>query len=202
LRDENDSKMQQAWNNEEYELQMKTELRDAVMRYLTTTKIKKTEFTDEIKEYLMKQANRIAVLRAVGDYNQHTDELEANMYLEVPTRLIKQLKRLWICLKSLSDNYSDDRAMEIIEHIVNSSGNSNRSSILHILRYNPDDRFTINGMKYQTKLGYRACKRELEALWNLGLADKTEFYISKKGNRLHDASSYQINIERYGELLG
>jgi hypothetical protein len=199
--DENDEKMKQAWDNEQYEQQMKEELQSVVSQFVKDIQIKEIEFSDEIKEYLMKQANRLSILRAVGDYNQFNDELECDLYLEVPTRLIKQLKRLWICLKSLDDDYSDDRCKEIIEHVVKSSGNSNRSLILEILKESKEDSFSVNAVKYETKLGYRAVKRELEALWNLGLIIKKGHYISKSESKVYDIASYQIDLDRYNELL-
>ena len=196
-----DIKMDKSWENEEYEKEMKQELSNVVKDYIDGREVKRIEIVDDIKNFLKAQAKRLAILRAVGDYNQYSDELEADMYVEVPTRLIKQFKRLWICIKSLDDDYPDERTKDIIRHIVKSSGNANRLKILDILKNKPDEEYTINDLKHETKLGYRVCKRELEALWNLGIIEKERMHISKS-NKVYDMASYHFNEEMWLELVG
>ena len=57
---------------------------------------------------------------------------------EVPSRLIKQLKRIYISLKSLDDNYTDEKAKQIISHIITSSGDNVRQMVINLLAANPD----------------------------------------------------------------
>jgi hypothetical protein len=204
LMTDNEYKMDASWNNEKYELKMKKELQEIITKYLSTAKLQDIEISTEIKEFLKKQAIKLSILRAVGDYNQYTDELDVNIHPEVPTRLIKQLKRLYVCLKSLDKEYTDDRAEEIIKHIVKSSGNPNRQSILEELESNPQKEYSINEMRYLTKLGYRACKRELEALWNLGLVEKSPVTIKENSGRkvAIDTSGYKLNYEVWLTTIG
>ena len=197
---DNQSKMEKAWQNESYEREMKADLQKVVKDFIKNVELKDVEISDDIQRFLMKQANRLSILRSVADYNQFSDELDNPVYPEVPTRLIKQFKRLWKCLKSLDDNYSDERCKEIIEHIVKSSGDTNRQFILNQMIMNPNTAYSVNEMKYIAKIGYRATKRELEVLWNIGLVDKE--IIEIKGTKAYDKVSYTLNKDRCRFMLG
>jgi hypothetical protein len=56
-------------------------------------------------------------------------------------------------------------------------------------------------MKDATKLGYRACKRELNALWNLGIVDRTGIFIDMEKKKAYDIVSYRFNESGYRKLI-
>ena len=133
---DNDFKMDKAWENEQYEDEMRTEIQKAVCDFLTYHKVQDITITPEIKVFLKTEATRLSILRASGTVDRIYKELLNPIYPEVPTRLIKQFKRIYICLKSLDDNYPDKKAKQIISHIVDSSGNKVRQIVLKVLKNN------------------------------------------------------------------
>lgn len=161
-----------SYDNIGNEEEMKNNLRDIVHEFLKQTDIDETEPTDEIKQYLIEKATRLSILRAVPDYDLYHNDLVALPDIEVPARLVKQFKKLWLCLKSLDANYTDERAKEIIEHIVSSSGDANRQMILNIFENNKDDKYTTRDIQTITKLGRKVCMRQLETLWSLDMLSK------------------------------
>lgn len=205
--EDNGYKMDMAWANEDYEKQMEQALEQALTDFMKSAEVKPLNISDENKEFLKKQANKLAILRAVGSYNQITDELDTKVIPEVPTRLIKQFKRLWRCLASLDGDYPTDKMKRIIEHIVSSSGNENRQIVIDIfLDSELDKTFTIRDMRRESKLGQRACKREMELLWNLGILNQNPIFVSskKEGNKrvAYDVVSYSLNREYWKKLCG
>jgi hypothetical protein len=200
-KDDNWQKMDKAWENEAYEKQMKHDLSKAVESFILSKKIVEVDFTEQDKLWIMQQANKLAILRAIGNFDMYSDELDNPITPEVPTRLVKQLKRLWISLKSLDINYPDSRVKDIIEHIVYSSASSNRLQIFQELESHPSLDYTINDMKDATRIGYRACKRELNALWNLGIVDRIGIFIDAEKKKAYDVVSYSFNESGYRKLI-
>lgn len=207
---DNHFKMKKAWDNEKYEQQMKQELTNAVTNFIHWHPVKKDmEITEEIQEFLFKEANRLTVLRAGGAIDRAYRELINPITPEVPSRLIKQLKRIYICLKSLDDNYPDHKAKEIISHIINSSGDKVRQMILELLAREPEKDFKIPDIQHALKIGRNSVKTQLEQLWNLGVISKkvieeriggyvtTDYqtgYETVKGGRIEEIAYYKYNI--------
>jgi hypothetical protein len=200
-KEDNWCKMDKAWENEKYEKQMKQDLRETVLRFISGRKIKKVDFTEQDKNWIKQQANKLSFLRAIGNYDKYNDELKAPICPKIPTRLVKQLKRLWLSLKSLDDNYSDNRVKSIIKHIVESSASSNRLQIFKELEKHPNLDYTINDMKDATRIVYRAYKRELNALWNLGIVNRTGIFLDMENKKAYDIVSYRFNESGYRKLI-
>ena len=72
-------------------------------------------------------------MRATAEFDQYTHELRNIVYPEEPTRIAKQLKRLYICLMSLSKDYLEKRAFEILWHIAKSSAFPVRVKVFEFL---------------------------------------------------------------------
>jgi len=203
---DNDLKMSKAWENEKFEEEMQEDIQQIVSDFVTYHKIKDIEITQEIKEFLMKEANRLSILRATGMTDKRYNELYNPVYPEVPTRLIKQFKRIYVSLKSLDSYYPDKKCKEIISHIVDSSGNKVRQLILKILE--KDKWFKIHDVKQLTKLGRSAVKAQLEMLWNLNVVEKevreeriggyvfTNEYggEERRGGRMEEVSYYRKKV--------
>ena len=108
----------------------------------------------------------------------------------------------------MDDNYPDEKAKQIISHIVNSSGNKVRQMVLKKLK-NSDNWFKIAEVQQMTKLGRKAVKAQLEMLWNLEIIDKEVRqdriggYITRdydgheivKGGRIEDVAYYRYRSE-------
>lgn len=191
---DNDFKMDKAIFNEKYEQEMTEEIRKAVNNFILYHKVKDIEPSKEMLDFLKSEANRLTILRATGIIDYNTAECISPIYPEVPTRLIKQFVKLYRCLKSLDDNYPDEKAKEIITHIVNSSGNNVRQMILNILEKSPKHKFKIPEVQQEIGLGRKSVKTQLEVLWNLGVVDK-EVREERIGGYVH-------NYEGFEEIRG
>jgi len=196
---DNNFKMDAAWKNEDIEQQMKDEISEAVHNFLTYRKIKNIAIPEEIKSFIKQQANRLSILRAGGKTDRRYKELLNPVYPEVPTRVVKQFKRLYIALKSLDDNYPDEKVKEIISHIVNSSGNKVRQLILEFFEKNPDVDYKISEIQHHVKLSRDAVKVQLETLWNLSIIDK-EVREERIGGYVHTDSYTQQEEIRGGRI--
>lgn len=170
---DNNLKMDRAWENEQYEEQMRDELSEVVRNFMKWHPVKKDiQITSKIKDFLKKEAERLPILRAGGAVDHTYRELINPVSPEVPTRLIKQLKRIYICLKSLDENYPDEKAKQIITHIINSSGDKVRQMVLNLLQTQFNRSFRIKDVQFELRLGRNSVKSQLEQLWNLGVLDK------------------------------
>lgn len=164
----NDNKMDKAWENENYEQQMRTEIQNAIYGFWMAHKLKEITIPDDIKQFLKKEANRLSLLRATAQTDYKYDELLNPVNPEVPTRAVKIFKRLYTALKSLDNNYPDDRARQIISHIVTSSGDKIRQQIIDIFKTNPDNEYSVPQLQQIMKMGRSKIKSECEILWNMG----------------------------------
>lgn len=168
------------WENEGHEDLMRTALKISVSEFLRNRPIKKIDISDEVKKELEAYVEVLRYLRASAEIDSFSGELISLVYPEQPTRALKQLKRLFISLKSLDDDYPDELALQIIGHIVKSSCSFNRWLVLSGLsRYT--DRISISTLAQDIKLGTKTIYRELNTLWNLGLIDRTLEQYSNYG---------------------
>ena len=164
-----------AWSNEKYEEQMRKEVADIVLNFLKFKKFKRIpdeEISDEIRDYFIEEANRLSTLRASVMIDQTHREVNNPVIAETPTRLIKQFKRIYMSMKSLDDNYNDDKIKEIIKILVDSTGNTVRQMIMETLRLSFNRELTIKDIQMLTKIGRNSVKTQLEILWNLGVIEK------------------------------
>ncbi len=151
---------------------MREEICTVVQNFITYHKIKDVKPSDEMVGFLKKEANRLTILRAVGNIDYYSAECISPIYPEVPTRTIKQFVKLYRCLKSLDDDYPDEKVKEIITHIVDSSGNKVRQLVLNILEKNPATQYKISDIQQLIGLGRKPAKIQLEILWNLRVVEK------------------------------
>lgn len=173
-------RMDKALMNENNELQMKKEIQNVMTGFIKSHKIEEIEISEDIKKFVKEQANMLKNLRATVDTDGFYHECNQDVNLERPTRLVKQFIRIYRALKSLDKNYPDDRAKDIIRHIVESSGNEVRHKILSSMQYYHP--YTISEMQQITRLGRSAVKPQMEALWNMKIIDK-EVVKDKVGNK-------------------
>jgi len=167
-----ENKMDKSWDNENYETEMREELKEVISGFFRYHRLKDIKIPKKVKDFIFLEANRLSILRASGQIDYKYNELIGEVHTEIPTRAIKQFKRLYVALKSLDENYSDKKAMAIIKHVVNSSGDVIRQKIMNIFRKNRDDWFTIADLQKRLKLGRTKVKIELETLWNIDWLEK------------------------------
>lgn len=169
---DNDFKMDKALHNEKYEQEMTQEIEAVVCNFIRHHEVKDIDPDDEMLHYLKKEAERLTILRATAITDKQHQELINPVYPEVPTRLIKQFVRIYRCLKSLDDDYPDEKIRQIIAHIVDSSGNKVRQLVLSYLKINSGNWCNIPDIQKNTKLGRKPVKSQCETLWNMGIFDK------------------------------
>ena len=180
----NKKKTEMAWTNEAYEEQMRKEIEATTLEFLKYHKfvrIPDENIPDTVKQFIIKEANRLRILRANVIVDQQHREVINPVIPETPTRVIKQLKKLYIAIRSLDKDYDDRRALSIIKTIVDSSGNVVRKMVMDIMRIQTEKWFTIRDIQEYTKIGRNSVKAQLEILWNLGIIDKETKYIPVGG---------------------
>lgn len=182
-----------AWDNESQEDLMRVELKEVTNRFLEGVNYDKDLcILPEIQVFLENQAVKLAYLRATAQTDSYTGELLNDVTPERPTRVLKQLKRVYIALKCLSPNYSDDRAKEVIRHLVKSSGNPLRIEIVNYLVNHPSS--STNKVAEGLKIGVKTAYRELNLLWNLGVVNR-DMVEEARGGRLVEFHSWVINTD-------
>ena len=169
---DNQGLMNKVWDNEGHEDLMRTSLKYAVSEFLKDRKIKKIDISSEVKEELESCVEVLRHLRATAEIDSFSGELISLVYPEQPTRALKQLKRIFIALKSLDNNYPDELALQIIRHIVKSSCSFNRWLVLSGLTSFNGLEVSVNDLAQKIKLGTKTIYRELNILWNLRLIDR------------------------------
>jgi len=175
--------MDMVLKNEKAEDIMRYELKTAVEKFLSHKEYNKDMVVPEdILKELKYQALKLAYIRASAEVDYYDGSLLNQVCPEQPTRVLKQLKRIYVGLKSLDDNYSDERALSIIKHLVKSSAFKNRNEILELMIRKNHDKLTTNQIAEEIKIGRKTTRKELNILWNLGLVKRIETYRDELRN--------------------
>lgn len=165
--------MDMVLENEKAEAQMRVELNNITNDFLKDRKYNKNiEIPDNIITELKFQSLLLTYLRAPAESDNFTGELLGDVYPEQPSRILKQLKRIYIALKSLDDDYPDDYAIDIIKHLVKSSSIKIRNDIIELLIKDNEDEKSTNKIAEDLKIGFKTAFKELNALWNLGMIER------------------------------
>jgi len=160
-------KLKMAWENTNLKKEMEQALSYAMCNFIEHTTVDPDiNITQEMYEFIVNEAIRLSSLRVYAIPDRRTGELNNLPAPEVPTRLIHQFRTLYVCLKSLSEDYTDKLCMEIITHVVNSSGNKTRYRIMETMRKN-DKWWTRPEMALYMRLGTYAVTVQLEHLYAL-----------------------------------
>lgn len=166
---EKEKVMEKCIDNEEIEKQITKELNEVTINFLKHREIKREYIPPEIRKELMRIARFITIMRATADIDSYEKSLRGNVIPEEPTRVIKQLKKLYVCLLSLSNDYPPERAMEVLWHLARSSGNQNRMELVDFLINNPDQEYSTSSLAETLKKGKGTIQVETSILWNLGI---------------------------------
>lgn len=190
------SLMNYAMRNESQEKKMKQELQDITFNFLKDKRIVQKELDEDEVEQLQNIAMFVVQSRATAEWDSYSNELRNFVYPERPTRIIKQLKRMYLSLLSLEENYSKERAYGILWHIAKSSAFPLRIRIFeHFIRnfinFNYIEEFTTSKISDILLIGKRSAQRELFILWNMGIITKRE---SLDGNRWEPTQYWKLNL--------
>lgn len=165
--------MQKCIENEECIENISQVLREETLSFLNGLNISR----DIIKENDLKKIKEIALytayMRASAELDQYTNEVRNDVYPEEPTRIIKQMKRLYLCLLGLAEDYPQDRAIEILWNVAKSSAFPVRVRLLDAL-IKQDDEITSSGLSKILQMGKSTTMRELSVLWNMGVVERRD----------------------------
>lgn len=161
--------MQKCFENEEFEHRINTELKKYTGLFLKKTQIRRDYINPNYLQQIMRIAIYITYMRATAEFDQYTHSLRNQVYPEEPTRIAKQLKRLFVCLMSLSDDYMEERALEILWHIAKSSAFPLRVKVFEYLLKNPNREYSTSSIADDLHIGKSTAQRELAVMWNLNL---------------------------------
>lgn len=162
--------MYKCFRNESEEKSIKQQLQEVTTNFINNTEPIRKNIPGNMIEEIMKVSTYVTYMRATAEIDQYTNTLRNDVYPEEPTRISKQLKRLFICLKALSNNYSDERAMEIVWHVGKSSAFPLRIKIFDFL-LNVDSEMSTSQISDELHIGKSTAQRELAVMWNMNLVN-------------------------------
>jgi len=161
--------VQKCFENEEMEKEIAEQLKNMTTDFVESRDIKRQDISKDILEEIKDISIYVTFMRATAEFDNYSNELRNIVYPEEPTRIAKQLKRLYICLKSLDDNYSDLDAFKILWHIARSSAFPIRINIFDYLIKNNDKEFSTSQLSDKLMIGKSTAKRECLCMENMGI---------------------------------
>lgn len=167
---EKEKVMQQCFDNEEREEEIKKTLRKATKDFLNKIQVVRTGIPSEIVEEIKIISTFVTYMRATAEFDNYTHELRNYVYPEEPTRIAKQLKRMYLCLKSLDEDYPEIKAVRILWHIAKSSAFPVRIRLFELLRH-AEGELSTSQVSEILKIGKSTAKRECAVLHNIGILD-------------------------------
>lgn len=196
--DEMDDVLNAVLDNHGQKSEMRQDLQEKVRKFIETHKVDaETEVSDWVEEQLKALAKKLSILRAEGRFEHGSSELMNDVTPEVPSRTISQLKAIFIALKSLDSNYSSEKALEIINHIVESSGKPRRSQVLRYI--SESGGAPVAEIADEIKQSYKMVKRDIIVLWNCDVLEKTR--VSPEGKE-EQTEIWEINPDsKFLEIL-
>lgn len=164
--------MEKCMDNEEYLERIRKRLKKITTEFIKNTKIKEKNIPQKVKDELMEIAMYISYMRATAEIDSYTNEVRTDVSVEEPTRLIMQLKRLFVCLMSLKENYAEKKALDIIWRIAKSSAFQTRKKVLTYLVNNEEQ--STSQIAKALHMGKSVITRDLGILWNMGLVARRD----------------------------
>lgn len=161
---EKDELIAKVFVNEECDEKIKQELKIATTNFLKNVRIHRKEIPQNILDLIRDISKYIAIMRATAEFDNYTNELRNFVYPEEPTRIAKQLKRVYVCLKSLDKNYADKTALQILWHIAQSSAFPVRVRVFELFEQNADKEMSTSQIAEKLCIGKGTAKRELSVL--------------------------------------
>lgn len=164
--------MEKCMDNEGYLDRIRKRLKKITTEFIKNTEIKEKHISKEVKDELMEIAMYISYMRATAEIDSYADELRTDVSVEEPSRIIIQLKRLFVCLMSLKENYAERKALDILWHIAKSSAFQIRKRVLTHLANSGE--LSTSQIARALRTGKGITKRNLGILWNMGLVERRD----------------------------
>ena len=176
--EEREKLMLKVWENGDVSKQREEELKEAINSYFrwwhqNQSELAKVTISNEIRDRIFKLAYFITQLRATAESDPRSGDLLNFVYAEAPTRILEQLRMLFICLKQIDFNYSDEDAMARLFEITKSSIHPVRLKILKTLYERPEGLSTTR-LSHKIELQYAVTKRELNICLQLNIVDRSQ----------------------------
>jgi len=172
-----DKLMDLCFENEEFEKKIMEELQRKTSKFITKRNIVRNYIQPKYLDEIKKIAIYITYMRSSAEFD-YSNDLRNQVYPEEPTRIAKQLKRLYICLISLSDDYLEERALDILRHIAKSSAFPLRIKLFEYFLTNGDKEFSTTQLSELLHIGKSTVKRECSVMWNLNLINSRKVEIN------------------------
>lgn len=194
--------MKRCFDNEEFESEIMSKIKKVTKDFLEEANLERIILSPESERILMDIAIYITYMRATAEVDQYSNELRNDVYPEEPTRIAKQIKRLYLCLKSLDKNYPDEKAFRILWHIGKSSAFPLRIKIFNYLLNHSNEEISLSALSDKLLIGKSTAKRELNVLWNMKLVDcRREIISAQNPDRTYDYWKLNKNGEFIQEML-
>ena len=161
--------MEKCFENESMEKEIGLQLKNITTEFIEQKKITREEYPKEVLDEIKNIAIYITYMRATAEFDNYSNELRNLVYPEEPTRIAKQLKRLYICLKSLEEDYSDYKAFEILWHVARSSAFPIRIKIFDYLLKHNGNEYSTSQLSEVMMIGKSTAKRECLVMENMGM---------------------------------
>lgn len=182
-------------NSNEDKKAKRQKAKQTINEFLKARKYENAPIKSDILDKIKKWAQTTAKLRATPSIDYTTGELTNLIYPEQPTRILEQLITLYRALKSLDEQYTDEKALEIIKKIVISTCSPLRiKTLFHLLSTGQkvSKREVGDALGISKKTAYT----ELLILAQLGIAKKEEdIYLAEQ-----DKSFYKFQINPQNEI--
>jgi predicted transcriptional regulator len=167
--------METVWNNSDYKAQRQRELKEAVkmfFQYWKNVSFEVNDISEEVKKKLFEYAVFVTQLRVTAECDWRTGDLTNFVYPEKPTRILEQLKMLFVCLKRIEQEYTDEDALKRIFEVVKSSIHPVRLKILLTIKEN--GKMSTTQIAHKVGLHYATTNRELQVCKQLEILTRTE----------------------------
>jgi predicted transcriptional regulator len=167
--------MQRVWDNSMRQKEMRKELAFFVRSFIDKKEsegLKDIKISEETKNHIMLMAKTVSVLRAATESDNYTGELTNFVYEEMPTRILLQLKGVYIGLRNLDDKYSNEMALKVMQRLVLSSIHPIRLRI--IIELLAAGTISTTDLQKRINIGYKTIKTQLDTATQLGLVTYTQ----------------------------
>lgn len=167
--------MDRVWNNSSKMGEMRKELQFFVRSFIDKKEsagLREIEISDNVKKEIMVMAKTVSILRAATESDNYTGELTNFVYEEMPTRILLQLKSIFIGLKNLDEKYTDQKALLVMERLVLSSIHPIRLRI--IIELMNAGHASTTELQKKVNIGYKTIKTQLDTASQLGLVRYTQ----------------------------
>ncbi len=149
------------------------ECREIVQKFIDSRKhVENIEVPEAVQDSIELLTDELALFRATARIDPYSGELVSSPNMEIPTRAPMQLIQLYKSLRALDNSYPDERAIEIIKRIVESSGDPITMKVYRCLQQSQEP-LSTNSVAKSLRLGYKTVYSRLNLLHALNAVEMT-----------------------------